>query len=161
MENKNNTGLVIGLIIMTVVAAVFGYLYYQERNITTKQEADLEVRVNELAMNEIKLDSISKQLDAKIIEVQGLGGNIEELQKAKADLEKDRAALRKGTITLGNKIKEYETFLTKKDEEIAQLREENQQLISKTETLTQEKAELETSKKAVSDSLDRCCYKKC
>lgn len=153
MENKNNTGLVIGLIIMTVVAAVFGYLYYQERNITTKQEADLEVRVNELAMNEIKLDSISKQLDAKIIEVQGLGGNIEELQKAKANLEKDRAALRKGTITLGNKIKEYETFLTKKDEEIAQLREENQQLISKTETLTQEKAELETSKKAVSDSL--------
>ena len=77
MENKNNTGLVIGLIIMTVVAAVFGYLYYQERNITTKQEADLEVRVNELAMNEIKLDSISKQLDAKIIEVKGLGGNIE------------------------------------------------------------------------------------
>ncbi len=153
MENKNNTGLVIGLIIMTVVAAVFGYLYYQERNITTKQEADLEVRVNELAMNEIKLDSISKQLDAKIIEVKGLGGNIEELEKAKADLVRDRAALKKGTITLGNKIKEYESFLTKKDEEIAQLREENQQLISKTETLTQEKAELETSKKAVSDSL--------
>jgi hypothetical protein len=153
MENKNNTGLVIGLIIMTVVAAVFGYLYYQERNITTRQEADLEVRVNELAMNEIKLDSISKQLDARIIEVKGLGGNIEELEKAKADLEKDRVALRRGTVTLGKKIKEYEDFLSKKDEEIATLREENQQLISKTETLTQEKTELETSKKAVSDSL--------
>ena len=153
MENKNNTGLVIGLIIMTVVAAVFGYLYYQERNITTRQEADLEVRVNELAMNEIKLDSISKQLDARIIEVKGLGGNIEELEKAKADLEKDRVALRRGTVTLGKKIKEYENFLSKKDEEIATLREENQQLISKTETLTQEKTELETSKKAVSDSL--------
>jgi vacuolar-type H+-ATPase subunit I/STV1 len=153
MENKNNTGLVIGLIIMTVVAAVFGYLYYQERNITTKQETDLEVRVNELAMSEIKLDSISKQLDARIIEVKGLGGDIAELEKVKADLEKDRAALRKGNVTMGKKVKEYEAFLTKKDEEIAQLREENQQLISKTETLTQEKAELETSKKAVSDSL--------
>lgn len=153
MENKNNTGLVIGLIIMTVVAAVFGYLYYQERNLTIRQEADLETRVNELAMNEIKLDSISKQLDARIIEVKGLGGDIAELEKAKADLEKDRVALRKGNMTLGNKIKEYEQFLSKKDEEIATLREENQQLISKTETLTQEKADLVVSKQAVSDSL--------
>jgi TolA-binding protein len=153
MERKNNTGLVIGLVLMTVVAAVFGYLFYQERAITTKQEGDLEARVSELASTEIKLDSIAKQLDAKIIEVEGLGGDVAELQKAKADLEKDRASLRKGNASMSRKVKEYEDFLTKKDTEIAQLREENQQLISQNETLTQEKVELETSKKAVSDSL--------
>ena len=153
MENRNNTGLVIGLILMTVIAAVFGYLYYQERGITTKQEGDLEARVTELANTEIKLDSIAKQLDAKILEVQGLGGDVAELQKAKADLENDRASLRKGNANMGKKVKEYEEFLTKKDVEIAQLREENQQLISQNETLAQEKTELETSKKAVSDSL--------
>ena len=153
MQNKNNTGLVIGLIIMTIVAAVFGYLYYQERDVTNKQETDLQARVTELATSEMKLDSISKQLDARILEVQGLGGDIAELQKAKASLEQDRISLRKGNALMDKKVKEYEDFLTKKDEEIAQLREENQQLISQNETLVQTNTSLETSKKAVSDSL--------
>ncbi|WP_026631220.1 hypothetical protein [Dyadobacter alkalitolerans] len=153
MERKNNTGLLVGLILMTILAAVFGYLYYNERTITNKQETDLQSRVNELASAEIKLDSISKQLDARIQEVQGLGGDIEELQKVKAALENDRIALRKGNVTMGKKVKEYEAFLNKKDEEIAQLREENQQLISQNETLVQEKTTLETTKQAISDSL--------
>ncbi|WAC11624.1 hypothetical protein [Dyadobacter pollutisoli] len=153
MERKNNTGLLVGLILMTILAAVFGYLYYNEHAITQKQETDLQARVSELATSEIKLDSISKQLDARILEVQGLGGDIEELQKVKASLENDRIALRKGNATMGKKIKEYEDFLTKKDTEIAQLREENQQLISQNETLVQAKTELETSKQAISDSL--------
>lgn len=153
MERKNNTGLVVGLILMTILAAVFGYLYFKEHNITQKQETDLTARVQELAASEIKLDSISKQLDARILEVQGLGGDIAELQKVKASLESDRVALRKGNVTMGRKIKEYEEFLTKKDTEIAQLREENQQLISQNEGLTQEKNELQTSRQAVRDSL--------
>lgn len=153
MQNKNNTGLVIGLILMTIVAAVFGYLYYNERNVTTKQGTDLQARVTELAASEIKLDSIGRQLDARILEVQNLGGDISELQKAKEDLERDRVSLRKGNALMGKKVKEYEDFLSKKDEEIAQLREENQQLLSQNETLVQEKTQLETSKKAVSDSL--------
>jgi len=153
MERKNNTGMLIGLILMTVLAAVFGYLYYNERGVTNKQEMDLEARVTELAASEIKLDSISKQLDARILEVQGLGGDIEELQKMKASLEQDRISLRKGNASMSKKVKEYEDFLTKKDEEIALLREENQQLLSQNETLVQTNTELETTKKAVSDSL--------
>jgi len=153
MERKNNTGMLIGLILMTVLAAVFGYLYYNERGITNKQETDLQARVTELAASEIKLDSISKQLDARILEVQGLGGDIEELQKMKASLEQDRISLRKGNANMSKKVKEYEDFLTKKDEEIAQLREENQQLLSQNETLVATNTELETTKKAVSDSL--------
>jgi len=153
MERKSNTGLVVGLILMTILAAVFGYLYFKEHNITQKQETDLTARVQELAASEIKLDSISKQLDARILEVQNLGGDIAELQKVKASLENDRAALRKGNASMGRKIKEYEEFLTKKDTEIAQLREENQQLISQNEGLTQERNELQTSRQAVRDSL--------
>jgi myosin heavy subunit len=135
MERKSNTGMLVGLILMTILAAVFGYLYYNERTLSTQQSSDLQARVNELATSEIKLDSISKQLDARIQEVQGLGGDIEELQKV------------------------YETFLNKKDEEIAQLREENQQLISQNETLVQEKTQLETIKQAVSDSLSTVAAK--
>ncbi|WP_031528761.1 hypothetical protein [Dyadobacter crusticola] len=159
MERKSNTGLLVGLILMTIIAAVFGYLYYNERTLTTKQSGDLETRVSELAASEIKLDSISKQLDARIQEVQGLGGDVEELQKVKAALENDRIALRKGNANMSRKIKDYESFLTKKDEEIAQLREENQQLISQNETLVQEKTELQTSKQAVADSLSTVAAK--
>lgn len=153
MERKSNTGLVVGMILMTILAAVFGYLYYKEHNITQKQGTDLETRVRELAASEIKLDSIAKQLDARILEVQNLGGDVAELQKVKASLESDRAALRKGNASMGRKIKEYEQFLTQKDTEIAQLREENQQLISQNEGLTQERNELQTSRQAVRDSL--------
>ncbi|NIJ51295.1 hypothetical protein [Dyadobacter arcticus] len=153
MERKNNTGLLVGLILMTILAAVFGYLYYNEHAITNKQTTDIQARVNELASAEIKLDSIGKQLDARITEVQNLGGNIEELEKAKASLEQDRISLRKGNANMGKKVKEYEEFLTKKDVEIAQLREENQQLISQNETLVQEKTELQTTKQAITDSL--------
>lgn len=153
MERKNNTGLLVGLVLMTVLAAVFGYLYYQERAITTKQEGDLEARVTELASFEIKMDSISKQLDAKIAEVEGLGGDIAELKKMKAQLESDRSSLRKGNANLASKIKEYESFLTQKDAEIAQLKEENQQLLSKNEELGSANTTLQQEKQMISDSL--------
>ncbi|GAB3176697.1 hypothetical protein GCM10027291_39190 [Telluribacter humicola] len=138
---------------MTVLAAVFGYLYYHERNITVKQEQDLETRVTELATAEIKLDSISKQLDARIAEVEGLGGDVEELQKMKSQLEADRAALRRGNASMSQKVKEYEAFLTRKDQELAQLREENQQLISRNDSLVTKTTVLVQERQVLSDSL--------
>ncbi len=143
MENRNNTGLLVGLVITTLLAVVFGYLYFQERHITTKQEQDLEIRVSELASAEIKLDSIAKQLDEKIAEVEGLGGDVAELKKIKAELEADRASLRRGNNTLTGKVKKYENFLAEKDKEIALLRLENQTLISQKDSLIATKTELE------------------
>ncbi|GAB2766002.1 hypothetical protein GCM10027275_04510 [Rhabdobacter roseus] len=158
MEERPTTGLLlIGLLTMTVLCAVFGYLYYHERGITRQQEEDLEVRVTELAAVEIKLDSIAKQLDTRIAEVKGLGGNITELQKQKAQLEADRSALRRGNTALNeafkNKVKEYEQFLIRKDTELALLRKENQQLLSQNESLTAAKSTLEQHRQLLSDSL--------
>jgi myosin heavy subunit len=153
MENRSTTGLLIGLILMTVLAAVFGYLYYQERIITNRQEQDLETRVTELATTEIKLDSISRQLDNRIAEVEGLGGDIAELQKMKEQLEADRASLRRGSASMNQKIKEYEAFLTKKDQELAQLREENQQLLSQKDSLVTQTVTLTRERQVLSDSL--------
>lgn len=143
MENKNNSGLLVGLVITTLLAVVFGYLYFQERHITSKQEKDLEIRVTELAAAEIKLDSISRQLDEKIAEIEGLGGDIAELKKVKAELEADRASLRKGSNTMASKVKRYENFLAEKDKEIALLRSENQILISQKDSLIASKHEIE------------------
>jgi cell division protein FtsL len=47
MDKKTVTGLSIALLIMTVMAVTFGYLYYQERALTNQQEQDLEARVSD------------------------------------------------------------------------------------------------------------------
>jgi myosin heavy subunit len=153
MDKKAVTGLSIALLVMTIMAATFGYLYYQERSVTNRQEQDLEARVSELATTEVKLDSISRQLDARIAEVEGLGGDVEELKKVRAQLEADRTSLRRGNATMSKKVKEYEDFLTKKDEELAQLRAENQQLLSKNDSLVVFTSNLTRERQLLSDSL--------
>ncbi len=153
MEQRSNTGVLAALVIMTILAGVFAYLYYQEKQFTSRQTQDLQVRVAELASMEVKLDSISRELDAKIAEVEGLGGDIAELTKMKQQLEVDRANLRKGNANLSTKIKEYEIFLKQKDEEIVQLREENQQLLSEKEELITANQTLTKEKETVTESL--------
>lgn len=153
MEKRSNSGLIAALAIMTIIAGVFAYLYYQETKFTAKQTEDLDLRISELAGMEVKLDSISRELDAKIDEVEGLGGDVEELTKMKAQLETDRASLRKGNANLNNKIKEYEVFLKQKDEELALLRNENQQLLTEKEELITANQTLTKEKETVTDSL--------
>ena len=153
MENRTTASLFIGFVMMTLVAAVFGYLYYHERAITSQQDKDLETRVTDLAISEIKLDSIAKQLDLRIIQVRKLGGSVTELTKIKAQLEADRSALRQGNNFLTARINEYEVFLTKKDGEIARLSGENKTLLTRNETLTVVNTSLQEEKELLSDSL--------
>ena len=153
MENRTTASLFIGFVMMTLVAAVFGYLYYHERAITSQQDKDLETRVTDLAISEIKLDSIAKQLDLRIIQVRKLGGSVTELTKIKAQLEADRSALRQGNNFLTARINEYEIFLTKKDGEIARLSGENKTLLTRNETLTVVNTSLQEEKELLSDSL--------
>jgi hypothetical protein len=104
-------------------------------------------------VTEVKLDSISRQLDARIAEVEGLGGDVEELKRVRAQLEADRTSLRRGNATMSKKVKEYEDFLTKKDEELAQLRAENQQLLSQNDSLMVFTTSLTRERQLLSDSL--------
>ncbi|MPR34467.1 hypothetical protein [Salmonirosea aquatica] len=153
MENRTTASLLIGFVLMTLIAAVFGYLYYHERAITSQQEKDLETRITDLAISEMKLDSISKQLDLRIAQVRKLGGSVTELEKIKAQLEADRSALRRGNNFLTARINEYETFLTKKDSEIARLSGENKTLSNRNETLTVVNTSLLEEKELLTDSL--------
>ena len=158
---KSNGLLTAGLVVMTAVAGFLGYLLSQEKEVSGRQEAAIETKVGELASTRSKLDSLSLQLDQRIAEVQRLGGNVDELMKVKADLEKDKASLRKNSrvsiAKYDRKIKDYEAFLVQKDEEIAKLQEENQQLSSSNEQLNTEntglKTNLETTRKAYTDTV--------
>ncbi len=162
MENnpqrpRTNGALLAALIIMTGLAGVTGYLYFDQKKVSENQEVTISERVEELSTTRVKLDSISTALDAKIAEVQKLGGDVTELEKVRADLERDKASLRKGNrISISKyeaKIKQYEAFLIEKDTLIANLQRENVTLATNVKVLDEENTGLKTERQRLTDSV--------
>jgi predicted nucleic acid-binding Zn-ribbon protein len=143
-ESNNNQGtfkVIIGVLVG--VLALLGYLFMGARNETFELQKSLTSKVEQLSSTQIKLDSISKSLNEKIAEVQSLGGNVAELDAMKAQLENDKKKLKSdfsfSMQKYETKIKDYETFLVAKDDDIRKLKEENGMLVARTETLENEK----------------------
>ena len=88
--------------------------------------------------------------------MQKLGGDVSELQKVKAQLEQDKASLRRGNrVSLAKyeaKIKQYEAFLVEKDTLIANLQRENVTLATNVKTLDEENTGLKTRSQQYRDS---------
>lgn len=157
--SQNNSGaLRIGLIVLLAALALVGYLYFNTQAKNKDLQGLLDTKVGELSDTKVKLDSISRSLDAKILEVESLGGSVEELEKIKAELEKDIASLKSSSNfsskKYNDKIAEYEKFLAAKDEEIMKLKEENGLLSSENLTLRTEKDEVVNQNVALSQSRD-------
>lgn len=158
---RTSGALLAALIIMTGLAGVSSYLYFTQKQVSENQEVTIAERVEELSSTRVKLDSISTALDAKIAEVQKLGGNVDELLKVKAQLEADKVALRRGQVTSSRalmakydaKIKQYEAFLMEKDTLIAQLQRDNRVLSTTNESLNTENTTLKTEKQSLKDSV--------
>lgn len=154
-SNQQNKGTFawVGLVIMTLAAGAFGFMYFDQKDQTETKEVAIVEKAKELAFTQTKLDSVSRNLDAKIAETQQLGGNIEELMKVKARLEADKASLKKNSrfevAKYTAKIKEYEQFLADKDVELAKLREENTVLTATNQTLNTENTGLKTEREAL------------
>lgn len=162
MENnpqrpKTNGALLAALIIMTGLAGVTGYLYFDQKKVSENQEVTISERVEELSTTRVKLDSISTALDAKIAEVQKLGGDVTELEKVRAQLERDKASIRSGNrVSLAKyeaKIKQYEAFLVEKDTLIANLQRENVTLATNVKVLDEENVVLKTDRQRLTDSV--------
>lgn len=163
-KSRTNGALLAALILMTGLAGVSSYLYFTTKEKSDNQEVTIAERVEELSNTRVKLDSISTALDAKIAEVQKLGGNVEELLKVKADLERDKEILRRGNASSASsaramiakydiKIKEYEAFLIEKDTLIANLQRENGVLVASVQTLNQENTAVKTERQLARDSV--------
>lgn len=156
-KSKTNGALLAALIIMTGLAGVSSYLYFDQKKVSENQEVTISERVEELSTTRVKLDSISTALDAKIAEVQKLGGDVTELEKMKVQLEQDKAALRKGNrVSIAKyeeKIKQYEAFLVEKDTLISNLQRENVTLASNVKVLDEENTGLKTERQRLADSV--------
>ncbi len=156
-KSKTNGALLAALIIMTGLAGVASYLYFDEKKVAENQEVTISERVEELSTTRVKLDSISTALDAKIAEVQKLGGDVSELEKVRAQLNEDKASLKRGNrISLAKyeaKIKQYEAFLIEKDTLISNLQRENVTLATNVKVLDEENVGLKTERQKLADSV--------
>lgn len=139
-EQKNKQSIAWAMVVVLGLAtAMFGYLFTTQKNELTQQETMVVEKARELAVTKTKLDSISTVLDAKIAEIEKLGGDVTELTKVKEKLEADKLAFSRSKRVETNKylgkIKEYEKFLVEKDEMIAQLKAENEHLVATNDSL--------------------------
>lgn len=138
------TPIIIALMaVVIIVQFIKIYLDSQEKH---------EIR-NELVTTEETLEStrqrmteIRSELDAKIEEVRKLGGNVSDLEKAKAEIEaelrRNKRATGKEIKALQDRLEGYELLLKNKDDEIEKLKVVNKELLTENKTLKTEKNQL-------------------
>lgn len=154
-KGSNKTSIIIALLsIIVIIQGIKIYLDYQQKVEVKQQLASTE---ENLATTMQRLNEIKVELDQKITEIQKLGGDISELQKAKAEVDAqlkrrtERSA--KEIKQLRDKVEGYEELLKLKDEEIEKLQSVNKVLYS-------ENRSLKTEKNQLNDSINRLAKNK-
>ena len=149
-KKSNKAGIIIALLsIVIIIQCVKIYLDYNDKAELTEQKANVE---EDLASTMQRLKEIQTELDQKISEIQKLGGDYKDLQKAKAEvdaqLKRNVARSSKAIKELKDKVEGYEELLILKDDEIEKLKSANKELFS-------ENRQLKTQKNVLNDSINK------
>lgn len=149
-KTSNKAGIIIALLaIIVIVQSVKIYLDYKDKVEIKEQKANVD---EELASTMQRLSEIKGELDQKIVEIQKLGGDITELQKAKAEvdsqLKRNVVRTAKEIKQLKDKVEGYEELLKLKDEEIDKLKSVNKELFV-------ENRSLKTTQNKLGDSINQ------
>src|SRR5258706_13506097 len=147
-KKGNKVSLIIGLLLVIIlIQSVKIYLDYKEKVEVKEQLATTE---EDLGATMQKLKGIQTELDQKIAEVTKLGGDVKDLEKAKAEVElelkRNNKRSAKALQELKDRVEGYEELLKLKDEEIEKLKHVNTQLFS-------ENKNLKTKQNKLSDSI--------
>src|SRR5579872_598617 len=148
------------LIIIILVQSVKIYLDYQEKVEVKEQLATTE---EDLASTMQKLTDIQAELNQKIIEIEKLGGDVKELQKAKAEVElelkRNNKRSAKALQELKDRVEGYQELLKLKDDEIDKLKHVNTQLFGENKTLKTKQNKLNDSIVNLSKNKDELAVK--
>jgi len=160
-KKSNRASIIIAIMaVVIIVQFVKIYLDSQEKQEITGQLTTTE---QELATTMQQLTEIKAELDSKIAEVQKLGGDISDLQKAKEEIETElRRKIRangKEIKALKDRVEGYELLLKNKDEEIEKLKSVNKGLLTENRTLKTEKNELGDSLNRLSQTKEELASK--
>jgi len=142
-EQGKNLILVV-LVLLVLISGAKLYLDHLDKN---KQTAEISVLTTENEILSTRLDSVEKQLQIRILELEKLGANVTELRFLQDQLiqeKKSNAQRSAGEIeALNQRIKDLSTLLVQKDKEIGELQERFQALSSENEELKSNQTELE------------------
>lgn len=151
-QKKGNNKNAIIIALLSIIIIIQGVKWYLDAQDIREKDEKIASTEQELATTMQRMTEIKEELDQKIAEIEKLGGDITELEKAREEIETE---LRRKNLATGRLIKElkdkvegYEELLKSKDEEIDKLKSVNKELL--TENVT-----LKTEKNQLGDSLNR------
>jgi hypothetical protein len=131
-----------------VLIGVVIYFFYQNQKLVEQNIIQNEEMNDTL----LKLDSISNELNKKILTISQLGGEIDTLLKVQAQLEADKKDLitqrnseRNYSHNLKNRVDGYKELLLMKDQEIVELKKLAEKLMTENTELKEEKQVLNKS----------------
>jgi cell division protein ZapB len=153
---KSNKSTII-IVVLCIVVVVQGVKIFLDRGEEQKLIAEKATTEQELDATRQRMEEIKAELDAKIAEVQKLGGDVSDLEKAKAEVEAELKrkvrATGKEIKALKDRVEGYELLLKNKDEEIQKLKNVNTELLS-------ENNNLKTQKNQLADTINRLSQSK-
>lgn len=145
-KQKDLTLVFVGVALLLIGVIIF--YYYQNEKLAEQNIAQTE----EMNSTLLRLDSISSELNKKILTISQLGGEIDTLLKVQAQLEADKKDLitqrnseRNYSQNLKARVSGYKELLLMKDEEISELKKIAEKLMSENTELKVEKQVLNQS----------------
>lgn len=135
---KDRTTLVIFLILLLIFAnGVQFWISRQDKEEILQKEEVIKEKSNELVLASLALDSMRKELDEKMVQIQKLGGDTASIGILKRQIERDLKNSRRQNFKskimiedLKGRIEDYQLQLVAKDEEIIKLKKENENLFA-------------------------------
>ncbi len=150
IKKSSNRGrritVISAILILILINAVQLYIRFSEKQ---EHEEQIEMKNEEIARAMITLDSLSLELEERLMVIDSLGGERDSLVMALEEIKELRAKegryWRAKKREMDEKLAGYRELLVKKDEEIEQLKAQNEQLLSENQGLKEEKQQLKNT----------------
>lgn len=143
-KDQGKNIIIIVLVLLVIISGIKLYTDFVDRTKKSEEILILSTENNELNK---RLDSVTYQLDLRILEIEKLGGDIKSLEEVKNQLVAERNSSRQRSASeinaLNTKINSSNNLIQEKDREILELRAANQQLFSENQDLRTTQAEIE------------------
>ena len=131
-----------------IIAVIAVLVIVQAINMFIKYRADKAHEV-EMAQARDEITILQHELEERMIEIDRLGGDVQDLELIVAELEEEKANLLDRTqyserqlVRLRERVDGYQELLILKDKEIAELKTVNQELVSENQDLKSEQNQL-------------------
>lgn len=156
-QPRKNNKATVAIALLSIVVIVQGIKIYLDYKDKAAVQQELEVTSENLDSTLKRLDEIKTELDDKIAQIEKLGGDVAELEKARAEVEVELKSVRKrnakAITELKDRVEGYEELLLAKDEEIQRLQSVNKELFT-------ENKSLKTKQNVLNDSINRLAKNK-